>query len=225
MQPLIPATAGGLIFASAWTTVGLVLLWIAAGLGALLTLLLLIPIHVRANGGVDDVSLTGRAKLRWAWGVISVRMIPSPCATLHLVGLRIWTFRGKGSDHTPDDEPRTPRKRAKRWFQWLLRHRHTGLRLAKRMIRTLRLQMRLQGELGLGDPAATALLNQLLWQLNRMSPSVSVQVEPDWLDERVQLDGEVEARIWLAHMGLVLLGGLLHRETRQMIRTVPRAGR
>ena len=222
MQPLIHATAPGVVLASAWTTVGMVLLWIAAGLGTLLALLVLIPIHVRADGGVDDLSLTGQAHIRWAWGVLSVRMTPERGASVHLLGLRIWTL-DRGEDD--DDEPRPKKKRARGWVQWLLQHRQTGLRFVKRMIRTLRLQMRLQGELGLGDPTATALLNRLLWQLNRMSPTVSVRVEPDWLNERVQLDGEVKARIWLAHMGLVLLGGLLHRETRQMIRTVPRAGR
>jgi len=217
LAPLIPAFT----FTSAVTTVGMVLLWIAAVLGALLALVVLVPLHIRAAGSVDDLTVEGQARIRWAWGVLSVRLTQEQGATLHLVGLRIWTFRKS----TKEKKPKPPRERAKGSLQWLVKNRRAGLQLMKRLIRTLRLQLRVQGRLGLDDPAATALVNRALAHLLGSSRAVSWQVEPDWLDETVQLDGEFRARIWLAHLGLVLLGGLLHRETRQMLRTAPSAGR
>jgi hypothetical protein len=211
------------LFASAATAVGMVLLWIVAVVGALLALGVLLPMHVRAAGSVDDLSLEGQARIRWAWGLVSVRLTQEQGVTLHLVGLRMWTFRRRGPKDTPDDEPKGRKKRTKESTQWLLRHRLTALQLLKRLIRTLRLQLQVRGTLGLDDPAATALVTRGLANLLGASEAVSWQVEPDWLDERVLLNGEFRARIWLAHLGLVLLGGLLHRETRQMIRTAPRA--
>lgn len=222
MSSMIPASCP-VVLASAASTAGVVLLWIVALLGSLLVILLLVPIHLRAEGGVDDESLDGRVRIQWAWGVLSVRVTPAGVATLHFFGLRFWTLRKRGPKDEADPAPK--KERAKGQLRWFLKHRQTGLRFAKRLIRALRLQLQVRGELGLGDPASTALMNRLLWELNRTSPSVSFAVEPDWMEERVQLDGAIRARIWLAHIGLVLLGGLLNRETRQMLRTVPRAGR
>jgi len=223
MQPLIPAAAPGLVLASAWTTGAMVLGWIAAGLGALVLLLLVIPIHVRAVGVVDDLHVAGRVRIRWAWGLISVHLRPKEGATLRVVGLKVWTFRGGGPKDEPEDEPK--KNRAQGWLQWLRRHHQTILPLVKRLVRTLRLKIRLRGEVGLGDPAGTALVNRLVHEVSRAVPSVGLAVEPAWLEERIQLDGALQARIWLAHMGLVLVAGLAHRETRQMIRAVPRTGR
>ncbi len=226
MLPLIPACAFGPVFASAWTTVGWVVLWIAAALVALLGLAVILPMHLRATGAVDDLNLDGQVRVRWAWGVISVRLNADHGATLHVLGLRCWTFRADDDEKKKKEKKDKPKKpRARGWLQWFLQYRHAGKRLLKRLIRTLRLQLQVQGELGLGDPASTALLNRFLWELNRASPSVNVQVDPDWLEERWQLDGELTARLWLAHLGLVLLAALFNREMRQMIRTVPRAGR
>jgi hypothetical protein len=223
MVPTIHSAGSTAVLASAWATLGWVLLWIGVGLATLLALFALLPVHLRAAGSVDDLRLAGQVRVRWAWGVISVRLRPDRGATLHLLGLRIWTFRRRDDAEPADEKP--PRKRARGWLPWLAEHRHTGLRIGRRLVRTLRLQLALAGELGLGDPAATALLTRLLGELNRTSAAVRLQVEPNWLDERVQLDGEIRARIWLAHLGWVLAGALLRRETRQMIRTVPRAAR
>lgn len=216
-------TAASAIFASVWITAAWVLLWIAVGLVSLGALLLGLPTHLRAAGGVEDSRLSGLVRARWAWGVVSVALSQGRGATLHLLGLRIWTFGPDKGERKAKREKETPRARGR--LQWLLRHRQVGLRLLRRLLGTLRLQLRLQGELGLGDPADTALLHRLLLQLNGLSAALQVEVAPDWLDERVVLDGALRARIWPAHIGLVLLAALAKRETRQMIRTAPRAGR
>jgi len=225
MSPaMIPASSVPVVLASAWTTAGVVLLWIVAAVGGLITLFVLVPIHLRAEGGVHDQSLEGQVWVRWAWGVLTVGMTPDRTTTVHLLGWRIWTFHQGGSKDKPDPEPKPKKKKAKGWLQWLAQHRQTGLQFVRRLIHTLRLQLQVRGELGLGDPARTALLSRLLWELNRVSPALSINVEPDWMEEHIGLDGALRARVWLAHLGLVLLGGLLNHETRRMIRTVPRAG-
>lgn len=217
------SAAASAVFASVWITAAWVLLWIAVGLASLLALPVLLPTHVQADGGVEDLSLSGQVRVRWAWGLVTVVLSQERRVTLHLLGLRIWTFGPGHTERKPKPKKDTPKAQGR--LQWLLRYRQTGLQLLKRLVRTLRLQLWLKGELGLGDPAATAVLHQLLEELNRLSVGVRVEVAPDWLDERVALDAALRARIWPAHIGLVLLAALTNRETRQMIRTAPRAGR
>ena len=54
------------------TTIGLVLLWTLAAVLAVLLVLLIVPIHVRAEGGIHGMSLSGQAAIRWGWGLVSV---------------------------------------------------------------------------------------------------------------------------------------------------------
>jgi len=200
--------------------IGWVLLGILATLLGLALLLLSLPFHLRAQGTLEADRADGEARLRWAWGVVSVRLRPAG-TTLHLLGLRIWTFRAdrdrKPRDHKDRDEAsEAPRPRRRKGWMWA--HRHTLGRLLRRFWGALRLRLHVSGVIGLGDPAETASLFQVLALLERQGPAVQVHITPEWLDEELWLQGWARARIWGLH--LLGIGGvaLLRKDTRTLIR-------
>jgi hypothetical protein len=212
------AFSGLPVLGSVLSTIGLVLLWTLAAVLAVLLVLLIVPIHVRAEGGIHGMSLSGKAAIRWGWGLVSVRMAPGSGFTLHVLGIRIWTFTG--SDEPEPEKPEEPKKKGRKGpgLRWFLEYRRHAWKLLKRLLDTLRLRLRVTGELGLGDPADTALLAALLGELERSQELVELEVQPDWLDETIELDGDLGARIWPIHIGLILLGALLRKDTRRMMR-------
>lgn len=235
--------AMALVTASALGTVGTVLLWtVAVILGLLLALALLVvllPFHARAVGTVEGLSARGEARISFGWVLLSVRLRPGG-ASLYVLGLRLWTFRPSAEEAGEEDEEAQAAKEAEKRakaeekkkkrgkkkrpsIRALWRHRRTGWRLLRRLAATLRLRAEVRGVVGLGDPADTASLFQTLWILDGTLPGVRLDVTPDWLDERIELEGELRARLWLAHLGGVLLAALWKKDTRMLLRAV-RAG-
>jgi hypothetical protein len=195
-------------------TVGWVLLWILVGLIGLILVLLLIPFHVRAAGQVDDSHWEGSLVARWAWGLVSLRSEGS-LPDLYLLGFRVYRFKKRPAKARPKP---ARRKRPRPGLGTLLRHRRTAFALARRLVHALCLRLRLTGTVGLDDPADTAWLMQLLGRLNRSTPAVHVALEPDWLEERLAVQGAFSARIWPIQFALIGLGAYARRDTRLMLR-------
>lgn len=235
--PLVAAFAG--IAASvAWG-----LLWILLGvLGLALAVLLLavsLPLHLQASGAVAADALRGALGARWAWGLLALRWASDRRAgrpTLHLLGLRVWTFRWRRAPTEKDaakrkqhQEKRHEKKRASAAHRaerrrardnrgWIWRHRGTLWDLLRRLARSLRLRLRIQGTLGTGDPADTAALWSLGSALPAGGEAVRLEVEPDWLDTRLELQGCAGARLWGLSLVALALGALLRRDTWRMLR-------
>ncbi len=241
----------GVAFAGIAASVAWVLLWLLLGLlGLALAALLLavsLPLHLQATGAVADDALRGALGARWAWGVLALRWASDRRAgrpTLHLLGLRIWTFRGR---RAPTEEDMAKRKRkekkekkekrrakrrasaarraerrrargARRDRGWVWRHRETLWDLLRRLARSLRLRLRIKGAVGTGDPADTAALWSLRSALPAGGEAVRLEVEPDWLDTRLELQGCAGARLWGLSLVALVLGALLRRDTWRMLR-------
>jgi hypothetical protein len=92
-----------------------------------------------------------------------------------------------------------------------------------RLGRTLRLRLRVSGFVGTGDPADTALLFAQLRAL-RALPGVKLDLEPDWLEEELELDAEGSARISVGHLLVVAAALLWARENRLALRAMRTAG-
>ncbi len=200
--------------------IGWILLGILATLLGLALLLVGLPFHLRAQGTLEADHADGEASLRWAWGLVSVRLRPAG-TTLHLLGLRIWTFRSdrdrKKRDRKKRDEAsEASRPRGRKGWMWT--HRRTLWRLLRRFLGALRLRLNVNGVIGLGDPAETASLFQGLALLERQGPAVQVHITPEWLDEELWLQGWARARIWGLHLLGLGLVALLRKDTRTLIR-------
>jgi hypothetical protein len=199
------------------------LLAILLSIAALLLLLIWIPFQVRAAGAVTFESVSGEVLLQWGWGLVQARLSSERGARLRLLGVPIRVRRGRHReaeerlDDARDDESEDAGSRSIH----LPRLEQLGrlLRMAGRVLRALHLRLRVNGVVGTGDPAQTAVVLPLIGQLERL-PRVELAVEWDWVEERLELEAEGSARIWIAELIWTALTLLLVRENRAVLRTL-----
>jgi hypothetical protein len=197
-----------------------ILLWILAIVGIILALVLLVPVHVRAQGQVRGLSASGWARARWGFGFISVRASPESGVALYWLGLRIWRFKMKGHKKPrPEKKKKKKEEKADKGSGWFWRNRRMLFWIAGRMYRTLHLKGRIAGTLGLGDPADTAWLWMFLWQLEGRVPGLELSLQCDWQDEELDLDGDVRAWIWPLQVLVVAAFTFLRRDVRRALRS------
>lgn len=101
----------------------------------------------------------------------------------------------------------------------VLDHRRTLLRMLARFARALHLRLRVNGTLGLDDPAHTAALAAALAQLGRV-PGVVLEVELDWLEEAVEGEAEASARVWVPELLAVAAALWMRRANRVAVRAL-----
>ena len=203
-----------------------VLLAILLGLAALLLLLIWVPFQVRAAGALTFESVSGEALAQWGWGLVQVRLSSSePGRGLQLralgMAVRIRRRRRGASEEAPKDEAEKTRAHARRWPR--LEQPGRLFRMAGRALGALHLRLCVDGVVGTGDPAQTAVLLPLLEQLTRL-PGVKLDLEWDWLEERLELEAEGSARIWIAELLWTALTLILVRENRAVLRALRGTG-
>jgi len=193
-----------------------ILLWILAVIGVILAVVLLAPVHIRAAGRLRGISASGWMRARWAFGFIGVKADPQTGVALYWLGLRIWRFKFKGHK-----KPRSEKKAKKeeKGFGWFWRNRRMLFWMAGRMYRILHLKGWIAGSVGLGDPADTAYLWMLLWQLDGRAPGLELLVQCDWQDEELDLDGDIRAWIWPVQALWVAAFTFLRRDVRRALRS------
>ena len=192
-----------------------ILAWLGLVLGSLLALLLLVPLDARAEGRIADGELDGRARVRWGGGFLSVRFGPKGAA-LHLLGLRVLRLRGGGPEKPRDeDEGKPGRHRPAGWY-W--RHRRTLWRAGLRLLRTAHPRGRIHGRVGLGDPADDAALCAVLSGAAGRWPRLELDVDCDWVEEVVELEGSVRAIVWPLGLAVVLLVVRFSGDVRRALR-------
>jgi hypothetical protein len=195
-----------------------ILLWILTVIGIILAVVLLAPVHIRAAGRVRGISASGWARARWAFGFISVRADPQNGVALYWLGLRIWRFKFK-PHKGPKKAKKKKEKKPDKGFRWFLNNRRMFYWMAGRMYPTLHLKGRIAGAVGPGDPADTAYLWMLLWQLEGRVPGLELSVQCDWQDEELDLDGDVRAWIWPVQVLWVAAFTFLRRDVRRALRS------
>lgn len=196
---------------------GVVLVGLLVALSAVLALalvLLVVPLHLEVAGAADDERLEGRALARWGWWLVVLRADADRGVDLRLLGLRVWRLRRgagrrsrdqkRGRKPKPEARPEKP-KTAGGGLRGAWRNRHTALRLIRAVLRALPVRGWVAGRLGLSDPADTAVLFTLLDAAAERSRAIEIDVEPDWLDEALEIEGRIRARVWPAQvLGAVL---------------------
>jgi len=191
-----------------------VLAWLGVAAGSILLLVLLVPFRLRAHGQLNDAAVAGVVEVRWLFGALVLRWSSEEPSGLLLLGWRVarWHQRDARRERDPGAQ-----SRGKRGLGWVLRSRDALWRVTRRVMAATRLRCELRGRLGIGDPADTALLVPMVARLERW-PAVRVQLSWDWLEEVVDLEGRVVARLWLVQLIGVMLPLLLDGEVRRLVR-------
>ncbi|PKN59478.1 MAG: hypothetical protein CVU56_00155 [Deltaproteobacteria bacterium HGW-Deltaproteobacteria-14] len=208
-----------------------ILLALLTVVGALALLVLLMPLSVRARGAADGLDLVFEVRGSWGFGFISVRWRAFEAATLHILGIRVARLRratpeareAKRQKARERAEARArkgklPKKKKNRGLFWSVRHRRTLWRAALRMVRTLHLEGRVAGVVGMPDPDETAWLGLALGELEARLPPGVLDVAVDYTDEVLAVGGHLRSRIWPAEVLVVLatvrFGGEMRRALR-----------
>lgn len=213
-------------------TILAVLGWTLLALLALLALIIALPLDLQARGEVDSeaeeprLPLAAAASLRgiWGWGLLSVGWGTEAGGEVRVLGVRVARFQGGADDEKKKEKKAKKRAKKKEGMEgkkygprWAMRHRHTMLSLLGRFVRALRLRLALGGALGLGDPADTVMLVELLRLAEQQLPGADLDIEVDYLDEILVLEGMVSGRIWLLHLAGIALWALRRRDVRLML--------
>ncbi len=204
-------------------------MWVAilyAVLGLVL-LVVLVPFRASASGSVHDGAPAGEARVDWGLGLLSVGIDARRRVALRVVKIPVARFDlvTTGERRKKDRRRRRLReaKREKKKAGALARLRavlaeREGFRgMAARLTRALHLRVRASGQVGTGDPADTAALGALTAALGTL-PGVELALGLDWVEEALELDLELAARIWIAELLVVAAPLLLARRHRRALR-------
>lgn len=186
--------------------VGAVLLWVLIAVAAVAGLALLMPLTFRVAGAADDDDgLSWKARVAWGFGVVALHA-GNDGGVLRLLGVPVWRFdgeRAKRREERRDKKRKKPNKRAKpgeraeaRGLAWWLSRRHLLVTIIGRYLRALHVRGEVEGVVGLANPDDTARLYQVLAAIDVVLPEGVLAVEVDWVEEVVQLRGQVGGWIW-----------------------------
>lgn len=169
-------------------------LLIAAGLivgsvFALAAAVVVVPTRVSADATFHDEQVDAWADLRWALGAISAHVHAPEGVVVRIFGWQVLRYQPRRSAREEStSEPAAKRARpSPRFVAAVLR----------RIVRSLRFQGELRGTLGSGDPARTAWWAAVLLGSRRLLPAVDTrQLQLDWAEARLEVDGHVQGLIW-----------------------------
>lgn len=199
-----------------------ILLTLLTVLGVLVAVVLVAPIALRVEGAVDGEALDGRlaVRARWALGLLGLDYDVGRGATLRLLGLPVARPRPGDRDQRRQKkrakrarrEARRRRPKKERGASWAWRHRQVLTRALLRLLGTLHLRGAIVGVVGLPEPDETAWLDVALRQVRARTPPGLVDVDVDYTDAVLDLEGRVSSWVIPAHTLLVALLLLLSRD-------------
>ncbi len=210
---------------------GVVLAILSAVLGLVL-LVVLLPFRARALGSMHDGAPAGEARVDWGLGLLSVNVDARRRVALRVVEIPVARFdldtTGKHRKRDPlrcrPREAKRERKKAGTLarLRAVLAEGEAFRGVAARLARALHLRVRASGRVGTGDPADTATLGALMPALGTL-PGVELALGLDWVEEALELDLELAARVWIAELLVVAALLLLARRHRRALRAAFRA--
>jgi len=197
-----------------------------AGAAGILALVLLVPFGVSARGAFGEDEVWGVVELCWGSRLMRFRWGTEEETALELCGIRVRRFRAA---HEKREATRGEEEDASRdWRRWVGRSRlqrvlRSDPRVAGRMlargVRALHPRLRLEGRVGLDDPADTATVLAAVRVLREvLGGPIEVRLFDELLESRTQLFGRVGVRIIPAEVAIVLLGWFFRSETRRLLR-------
>ncbi len=189
-----------------------VIVW---GAGLLSAALVLLPLHLRAAGGVEGDEIDGDVEIRWGWGIFTVRQALASGMEFFVFSFRIYRRPGRKERWKP--RRRKEKKNAGPDPILLVSHRKTISNILHRIRKTIGLRARLHGVFGFDGPEYTALSALFLDQIGNHLPGVELDLRPDYLDSTMNLKASVYASIWPVVLLAIMAGLLFKQDTRRLL--------
>jgi hypothetical protein len=173
-------------------------MWVVLAVIIFMIALLSIPLRFSASGRLAR-EWEGKGEASWAAGLVAVDVTlqekERPAVCLRLAG---WRKRMNASGRTSAKKSsKPPTGRTKRsnlnlakWFNLQIGREMLGF--AERIWRSLHLELKLQGEYGLDDPAGTGFLAALIALANSRFGSLALY--PNFEDEVIDIQGSIRGR-------------------------------
>lgn len=213
---------------------GDILLSLLVALGALIGLVLVMPLSVQARGAVSASALTATfgLKVRWAFGALGLDVDRSG-QVFRLFGIKVWrsSNRNKTEKKNPRERARQVRRvrrdRKKKRARnngplWFWHHRDELLKTLLRLLSTLHLRGRVEGLVGLEEPDDTIWLALAIHAVSDRLPEGTLALDVDYADLTLEVEGRLSAWVvplHLAAVGLALI--TLNRTTRHAVFGAP----
>ena len=196
------------------------LVWIAAIVGGLILVLLLVPIRMRIGGQMDARQGFGYTlNLDWALGLAGVDKEAGRPWQLHILGLSVLRFSGSKKEKKTREKKKRPWSRAGA----LKNHLPTVAGIFDRMAGAVFLKGHLAGRIGLSDPADTANFGLFCRMMDLSSRRFRLALDCEYDEEIIYVEAALQATLIFGYLGLVAGMLLLRRQTRMMLRSLRHA--
>lgn len=197
--------------------------WIGFGIAILLLGLLVIPIGISVIGSINDrEGLDYLLSIKWAFGVLTLRAITARPIEIYLLGIYLGRIPLKIKKDPSDIKAEKKKASSWDWLQWT-RGNFTNINyILSRFARAGKLQGHIFGEIGLVEPADTAMidhLTRLVWIDGRR---FSLNIMTVYEYETINIKAQIRSTLVIGYLGLVALGLILDKRIREMLRGVPK---
>jgi len=199
--------------------------WIGITIALFLLGLLVIPIRVFGVGLVhDQKGIDYQLIINWAFGVLSVRAVTGRPIEIYFLGICLGrmplkTEKMKKTDGTAEKKKVSPWA----WLQWT-RGNFTNINhIISRFAHAGKLQGYLYAEIGLAEPADTAMIGQLARLIRIEGRRFNLLTTTVYAYETINIRAQVRSTLIIAYLGWVVLGLFLEKRIRLMLRGVPKS--
>lgn len=195
-----------------------ILLWILAIALGLVAFVICMPLHLEARGWIEDADGEGRVQARWGWLLVRFRADTGAGIDLRVLGIRVWRLGGRKRPARKENSAKAEKRaakiaatrakaRAKRRARGggIWRHRRAITRTLGAVWHAIPVRGHLYGAIGLSDPGDTAVLFAALEPLTGRTGEVDLDLEADWVESTLAIDGAISVRVWPIHILLALL--------------------
>jgi hypothetical protein len=179
-------------------------------------ILLIVPWRIRLNGWVDDQKgVDYTASLDWGLGAIQVVNTMNQKWALHLFGAPVAYF----SELPKFKKKKKKDKKPPRAIAGVIkRHRQTIIHILGRMTRAAFIKGHLVGNIGLSDPADTALIALFLHLIKQPSERFNLRLTCVYDEDVVHIHANLQATLIIGYLLLTAGMLLIERPTRMMLR-------
>ena len=186
-----------------------------AVLFTLLALFLFVPFHLKLKGRYED-GFAGTFAISWLWEFAEFDCSKDEIRIL-VAGRTIFRKIRKEKLREKGRKERPKKGRKAKSKSWIIIHFPFVFATVKGFSRSLSLEGRIKGIVGLGNPAETGMFMGIVAGCFSCLPLPFLTIVPEFEKERFNMEGWITLRILLASIFALCMKFVLSREGREII--------